>query len=83
MDLHEKTVDLDASLDSLGAAIDRSVAERDQLRERLELITRAALERIDGDSQPNDTHWSEIIGIAEGDPYWLQHARANYVREDQ
>lgn len=48
------------------------------LERRLHLITRAALERIDSDSQPNDTHWSEIIGIAEGDPNWLHHAKVNY-----
>lgn len=48
------------------------------LTERLRLITRAALEHIDGDRQPDDTNWSEIVGIAEGDPNWLQHARANY-----
>lgn len=47
------------------------------LEDRLRLITRAALERIDGDSS-QDTHWSEIIGIANGDPRWLQHAKANY-----
>lgn len=49
------------------------------LEERLRLIMRAALDRIDGDSQPNDTHWSEIVGIADGDPNWLQHARVNYA----
>lgn len=48
------------------------------LRLRLNLIIRAALNHIDGDSQPHDTHWSEIIGIAEADPNWLQHAKANY-----
>lgn len=78
MDLTEKTIDLDASLASLGEAIDRSNAEKDRLRERLHLITRAALERIDGDSRPHDTHWSEIIGIAEGDPNWLHCAKVNY-----
>lgn len=48
------------------------------LEGRLRLITRAALERIDGDSQPHDTHLAEIIGIAEGDPHWLHHAKVNY-----
>lgn len=48
------------------------------LERRLHFITRAALNHIDGDSQPSDTHWSEIVGLAEGDPNWLRHAQANY-----
>lgn len=58
------------------------VASRDatieKLAHRLHLIMRAALDRIDGDS-PSDTQWSEIVGIADGDPNWLQHARINYA----
>lgn len=58
------------------------VANRDALVEklldRLRLITRAALDHTDGDSQPHDTHFAEIVGIAEGDPDWLRHARVNY-----
>lgn len=63
---------------SVETQLDRDAKEIAILRERLNLITRAALNRIDGDSQPNDTHWSEIIGIAEGDPNWLRHAKINY-----
>ena len=72
------TEELNAAMESLSQSIDRSNAEKDRLRERLRLITAAALNHVDGDSQPNDTHWSEIVGIAEGDPNWLQHAKANY-----
>lgn len=50
----------------------------EDLRERLRLIACAAAEHTDGDSQPHDTHLAEIAGIAEGDPWWLQHARVNY-----
>ena len=53
------------------------LAQAPVLDDRLRLITRAALDRIDGDS-PHDQILSEIVGIAEGDPHWLQHARANY-----
>jgi hypothetical protein len=77
MDLTEKTVDLDASLKSLGEAIDRRMEELDELRDRLHLIAMAALNRIDGDTHA-DTYWSEIVGIAKGDPNWLRHARINY-----
>lgn len=52
--------------------------DHQQLAERLALIVRVALDRIDGDS-PQDTAWSEIIGIAQGDPHWLQHARTNHA----
>lgn len=55
------------------------IARAPSMAERLHLITRAALDRIDGDSQ-SDTHWAEIVGIAEGDPNWLQHAKANYEK---
>lgn len=59
------------------------IARAPSMAERLRLIERAALDRIDGDSQPNDTHWGEIIGIACGDPNWLQHAKANYPVKHQ
>lgn len=78
MDIETKAVDLDASLQSLGEAIDQRMEELDQLRERLQLIIRAALNHLDGESQPHDTHLSEIIGIAKGDPNWLHHAKVNY-----
>jgi hypothetical protein len=72
------TSSLERALAELDCSIVRSLAEKDELRERLRLVIRAASEHIDGDSQPSDTHWSEIIGIAEGDPNWVQHAKANY-----
>lgn len=57
------------------------IARAPSMAERLQLIEQAALNRIDGDSQPNDTQWGEIVGIACGDPNWLQHAKANYPAE--
>lgn len=52
-----------------------------KLADRLHLITHAALTRIDGDSQPHDTHWSEIVGLANGDPNWLRSARLTYEQD--
>lgn len=69
--------ELYASLEDLNKAIDRSNAEKDQLRERLRLIERIALNHIGGDSA-SDQALGEIVGVAEGDPNWLRHAKINY-----
>lgn len=70
-------VNIEASLHSLSEALDRSKAENDRLRERLDLIVKAELNHIDGDFQ-HDGHHAEIVGIAIANPDWLKHAKETY-----